>query len=85
MDNSRNQKRGMEQAVTDAQTAEQMLKAGCTVKQLADALQCSTRNARRVVDVMRRKGCDIPEPPAGIREEWVYKMAPKSKLFARCE
>jgi hypothetical protein len=84
-DKSRNHKLGMQTSITEAQAAEKLLRAGCTVTQLAEALQCSTKKAREVVKVLRRLGCDIPEAPAGITEQWVYKMAAKSKLFARYE
>jgi len=84
-DTSRNRKLGMQTAITEAQAAEKLLRAGCTVTELAEAIQCSTKKAREVVKVLRRLGCDIPEAPAGIREEWGYKMAAKSKLFARYE
>jgi hypothetical protein len=84
-DASRNRKLGMQTSITEAQAAERLLRAGCTVTELAESLQCSTKKAREVVKVLRRLGCDIPEAPAGIREEWVYKMVVKSRLFARYE
>ena len=84
-DTSRNQKLGMQTSITEAQAAEKLLRSGCTITQLAEALECSVKKARETVKVLRRLGCDIPEAPAGIREEWVYKMVGKSKLFARYE
>jgi hypothetical protein len=84
-DKSRNRKLGMQTSITEAQAAEKLLRAGCTVTELAEVLQCSTKKAREVVKVLRRLGCDIPEAPAGITEQWVYKMTAKSKLFARYE
>ena len=84
-DKSRNHKLGMQTSITEAQAAEKLLRAGCTVTELAESLQCSTKKAREVVKVLRRLGCDIPEAPAGITEQWVYKMVGKSKLFARYE
>jgi len=84
-DTSRNQKLGMLTAFREGQIAEQLLRKGCTARQLAEALECSLKSARAVIKVMQMAGCDIPEAPAGIREEWVYKMAGKSKLFARYE
>jgi len=84
-DTSRNQKLGMQTSITEAQAAEKLLRAGCTITQLAETLQCSAKKAREVVKVLRRLGCDTPEAPAGIREEHVYKMVGKSKLFARYE
>ncbi len=82
-DESRNKKLGMLTAIQEAQAAEKLLRSGCTIKQLAEALECSTKKARAVVEVLRRLGCEIPEAPAGIREEWAYRMVGKSKLFAR--
>jgi biotin operon repressor len=82
-DTSRNQKLGMQTAILEAMAAEELLRSGCTITQLAESLQCSTKKARNVVQVLRRLGCDIPEAPAGIREEWVYRMTGKSKMFAR--
>lgn len=84
-DRSRNKKTGMETSIREAQTAERLLRSGCTITQLAEALECSTKKAREIVKVLRRRGCDIPEAPAGIREEWLYKMAGKSRLFVRYE
>ena len=84
-DKSRNRKLGMQTAIAEAQTAERLLRAGCTVTELAESLQCSTKKAREIIKVLRRLGCEIPEAPAGIREEWAYKMTGKSRLFARYE
>jgi biotin operon repressor len=82
-DKSRNRKLGMQTSITEAQTAERLLRAGCTVTELAESLQCSTKKAREIIKVLRRLGCEIPEAPAGIREEWAYRMTGKSRLFAR--
>jgi hypothetical protein len=84
-DKSRNRKLGMQTNITEAQTAERLLRAGCTVTELADALQCSTKKAREVIKVLRRLGCEIPEAPAGITEAWTYRMTSKGRLFARYE
>jgi biotin operon repressor len=75
----------MQTSITEAQAAERLLRAGCTVTALAEALECSTKKAREVIKVLRRLGCEIPESPAGIREAWAHKMTSKSRLFARYE
>jgi biotin operon repressor len=80
-DKSRNRKLGMQTSITEAQTAERLLRAGCTVTELAESLQCSTKKAREIIKVLRRLGCEIPEAPAGITEAWVYRMTTRSRLF----
>ncbi len=84
-DKSRNRKLGMQTGIREAQAAEKLLRAGCTVTELAESLQCSTKKAREVIKVLRRLGCAIPEAPEGIVEAWTYRMASRSKLFARYE
>lgn len=84
-DTSRNQKTGMQTGIREAMAAEKLLRSGCTITQLAETLQCSTKKARGIVKVLRRLGCEIPDAPDGIREEWLYKMTAKSRLFARYE
>jgi len=82
-DKSRNRKLGMQTSITEAQTAERLLRAGCTVAELADTLQFSTKKAGEVIKVLRRLGCEIPEASAGIVEAWTYRMTSRSRLFAR--
>ena len=84
-DTSRNHKLGMQTGIREAMTAEKLLRSGCTITQLSEVLQCSAKKARGIVKVLRRLGCEIPDAPEGIREEWVHKMAGKSRLFARYE
>ena len=70
--------------VQQLQTAEAMLLKGTTVAELADAMKCSTKQARRIIGVLKSLGCNVTDDfELGSREAATFKMTAASRLFAK--
>ena len=80
--NSRNNKDAAVTAVQELKAAEALLLKGATVRQLVEAIGCSDKKARRIIDVLKRLGCEVVSDfELGQREAATFKMVRGSRLF----
>ena len=81
-DKSHNTLAWLDSALDQLQQAEAMLLRGTTIGDLSTALGCSPRQARRIVDLFRRRGHHIKDDfQVGTQTPTVFQLAASGRMF----
>ena len=81
-DSSHNTLAWLDSALDQLQQAEAMLLHGTTIGNLSVALGCSPRQARRIVDLFRRRGHPVKDDfQVGTQAPAVFQLAASGRMF----
>ena len=72
----------LDSALDQLQQAEAMLLRGATIGDLSTALGCSPRQARRIVDLFRRRGHPVTDDfQVGAQAPAVFQLDASGRMF----
>jgi len=81
-DSSHNTLAWLDSALDQLQQAEAILLRGTTIGDLSATLECSPRQARRIVDLFRRRGHPVTDDfKVGTQTPTVFQLATSGRMF----